>query len=299
MTERPLYARPGPQAFALLVVFAADGLAARALGGPGWLPFVYAGLGAAFALCRLAVARRHRPARARPERGTRPARPDRIAIGYVQAADTAAWEAHKAGIAAYSASNGLELTTVVHDVERPAGESDGRPALRWALERIAAGEAHVLVVSRLAHLYDDVPELSALLRWFATQGRALVAVDLRLDTATKTGRLAAAALEEVGGAERIAPPPPATEPAPERRASAGRAAVADRPELQRRILVLREQGMTLQAIADLLNQEGVPTVRGGAMWRPSSVQRAAGYHRPRRPQRGIEVPRGRSDAPRF
>ena len=38
--------------------------------------------------------------------------------------------------------------------------------------------------------------------------------------------------------------------------------------------------MTLQAIADVLNAEGVPTLRGGAMWRPSSVQRAAGYRRP-------------------
>jgi hypothetical protein len=38
--------------------------------------------------------------------------------------------------------------------------------------------------------------------------------------------------------------------------------------------------MTLQAIADVLNEEGVPTLRGGAKWRPSSVQRAAGYRRP-------------------
>jgi hypothetical protein len=38
--------------------------------------------------------------------------------------------------------------------------------------------------------------------------------------------------------------------------------------------------MTLQAIADQLNAEGVPTLRGGAMWRPSSVQAALGYRRP-------------------
>jgi hypothetical protein len=37
--------------------------------------------------------------------------------------------------------------------------------------------------------------------------------------------------------------------------------------------------MTLQAIADVLNREGVPTQRGGAKWRPSSVQTAAGYKR--------------------
>jgi hypothetical protein len=42
--------------------------------------------------------------------------------------------------------------------------------------------------------------------------------------------------------------------------------------------------MTLQAIADRLNEMGVSTVRGGAKWRPSSVQAAVGYkRRPRSP----------------
>ena len=45
---------------------------------------------------------------------------------------------------------------------------------------------------------------------------------------------------------------------------------------------MRADGMTLQAIADTLNEEGVPTLRGGAKWRPSSVQTATGYRRPSR-----------------
>jgi hypothetical protein len=56
----------------------------------------------------------------------------------------------------------------------------------------------------------------------------------------------------------------------------------DRQELRDRIAAMRADGMTLQAIADLLNAEGVPTLRGGATWRPSGVQSAAGYRRPRR-----------------
>jgi hypothetical protein len=40
--------------------------------------------------------------------------------------------------------------------------------------------------------------------------------------------------------------------------------------------------MTLQAIVDELNEAGVPTVRGGAKWRVSSVQAAIGYKRPLR-----------------
>ena len=45
---------------------------------------------------------------------------------------------------------------------------------------------------------------------------------------------------------------------------------------------MRARGMTLQAIADTLNSEGVPTLRGGSEWRPSSVQAAVGYKRPKR-----------------
>jgi hypothetical protein len=57
--------------------------------------------------------------------------------------------------------------------------------------------------------------------------------------------------------------------------------VEDLPELKDYIVALRSAGMTLQAIADRLNEEGTPTVRGGREWRPSSVQVAAGYRRPR------------------
>jgi hypothetical protein len=56
---------------------------------------------------------------------------------------------------------------------------------------------------------------------------------------------------------------------------------------------MRAQGMTLQAIADRLNEKGVPTVRGGAKWRPSSVQAAAGYKRRPRPRlESLLGPRG-------
>lgn len=52
------------------------------------------------------------------------------------------------------------------------------------------------------------------------------------------------------------------------------------PELRSRIVRMRKAGMTLQAIADMLNDEEVPTARGGTTWRPSSVQSALGYRRP-------------------
>jgi hypothetical protein len=53
---------------------------------------------------------------------------------------------------------------------------------------------------------------------------------------------------------------------------------------------MRAEGMTLQAIADVLNDERVPTQRGGTKWRPSSVQTAAGYKRRTRPSVVDQLP---------
>jgi DNA invertase Pin-like site-specific DNA recombinase len=52
----------------------------------------------------------------------------------------------------------------------------------------------------------------------------------------------------------------------------GRRSIAMNPGLAARIRAMRDRGMTLQAIADTLNAEHVPTIRGGAKWRRSSLQ---------------------------
>jgi recombinase len=140
-----------------------------------------------------------------------------------------------------------------------------------------------------------VANLPPLLSWFTGPERTLIAIDLRLDTQTEAGRLAALAVSRVGGweHERIsARTRRGLEAARARGGGQGRTAVADVPELQHRIARMRKEGMTLQAIADALNEAGVPTMRGGTMWRPSSVQRATGYRRPSANSRGIELPKG-------
>lgn len=214
--------------------------------------------------------------------GRRARRADRrIAFGYVCLDGDGGLGPRKAEIREWCSARGVRLATVVHDRER-----DGRPSLAWALAQIAGGRAELLVVARLHDLAADVADLPPLLRWFAGPGRDLVALDVQLDTATEAGRLTAAALAGVGGWEQRRAP----EPAPRRGGGQGRTAVADVPELHERIAAMRAHGMTLQAIADVLNADGVPTLRGGALWRPSSVQRATGYRRPSS-GRGIELPR--------
>ncbi|HYY23520.1 MAG TPA: recombinase family protein, partial [Thermoleophilaceae bacterium] len=186
------------------------------------------------------------------------------------------------------ASRGLALRRLIWDVANDTRSDLQRPGLRHALEMIATGEASCLVVSGLDRLSRSAADLGVLVEWLEKKGSRLIAVDLDLDTAAPDGRLAARALAAVGGSTRAEPKdlPPGglAGPRPQRRSS-GRPAVADRPALEGRIRAMRAEGMTLQAIADTLNAEGVPTLRGGRKWRPSSVQAATGYKRPRRKTR--------------
>lgn len=172
----------------------------------------------------------------------------------------------------------LELTAVV-------GEDAG---LAGALEPIAAGRAGTLFVRRLESAAGSFEELIRLLDWLEAAGADLVAADVGLDTATTQGRRMVALMREIDRWSR----------APGRRRARGRPGLAaGAPRVAERIAELRQRGLSLQAIADALNAEGVPTPRGGARWRPSSVQSALGYRRPRPPAPGVRTPQPQPPTP--
>lgn len=182
-------------------------------------------------------------------------------------------------------ARGMVLHQLVGDVQSYAGPDLERPGLNHALELLSAGEVSCLVVAGLDRLSRSAANLGTVIEWLEQLDARLVVIDIDLDTHTEEGRLAARALARVGALERRSGGEATRRPRRERveRPSSGRlAAVSDRPLLQRRIATMRASGMTLQAIADTLNREGVPTLRGGAKWRPSSVQAATGYKRPGR-----------------
>jgi DNA invertase Pin-like site-specific DNA recombinase len=178
-------------------------------------------------------------------------------------------------------SSQWELAEVVTD--RESGRGLERPGLAYALHQIAEGKARGLVVSDLRRLSRSIVDLGALMEWFRDAGAGLVALDLNVDTSTPAGYEVAATLITLGDWEHERIARRTRSGLAEVRASGrptGRPKVSDRPDLVERITAMRGANMTLQAIADQLNAEGVPTLRGGAMWRPSSVQAALGYRRP-------------------
>jgi DNA invertase Pin-like site-specific DNA recombinase len=174
-----------------------------------------------------------------------------------------------------------ELVEVVRD--RHSGPSLDRPCLRHALERISRGEAQGLVVMDLQLMSRSIVDLGALMAWFRDADATLIALDLDLDTSTPEGRHVATTLIALSARDHRRIASGTRRGLAKGRASGrptGRPAVSQRPELAERITGMRAATMTLTAIAEQLNAEGVPTLRGGTKWRPSSIQTALGYRRP-------------------
>jgi DNA invertase Pin-like site-specific DNA recombinase len=206
--------------------------------------------------------------------------PGHAVIGYVTvfSTDSGSGEGDEASAAIEATCEraGWKLLEIVRD--RDNGRTLERPGLGYALQRIADRQANGLVVSDLQRLSRSIVDLGLLMAWFRDVHATLIALDLDIDTSTPEGHHVAATLIALSAREH------------ERLANrtrngragrpTGRPAVSHRPELLERIAAMRAAKMTLQAIADQLNAEGLPTLRGGTTWRPSSLQTALGYRRP-------------------
>jgi peptidoglycan hydrolase-like protein with peptidoglycan-binding domain len=208
------------------------------------------------------------------------------AIGYVSGADARALTgpAVRRQIAAIDevcVRRGWGLTEIVRDVRSRTGDGTAQ-GLSYALERLGEENPACLVVAELGRLAESPSELARIIQSLRERDIRLLAVDADLDTSTNEGRLAADALISVGELDHE---------------TASRPAVHDLPALREHIVAMRSSGMTLQAIANRLNAEGVPTLRGGKLWRPSSVQVALGYRRPGQGRVAGSLPKGsiRSD----
>lgn len=206
------------------------------------------------------------------------------ALGYVSSTGAVRFEApdleeQATGLEDFCRQRDWDLVALVHEVEPPRRST--RPALAYAIDRLSGGDASCLVVTDLGRLCRSVAELRRVLDRLDAANARLVSLRPLVDTGTVPGRDAARIVCAVAEWERARAAERSRNGLEAARAK-GALQPAIKPELKRQIARMRKAGMTLQAIVDELNESGVPTVRGGAEWRVSSVQAAIGYKRPAR-----------------
>jgi DNA invertase Pin-like site-specific DNA recombinase len=204
-------------------------------------------------------------------------RPGETVLGYVTADDNGAREHEQfITIEEACARAGLELKEIIRDEDRP--RMSNRPGLTRALEEIAAGRARGLVIAEVRRAARSVAALGSLVGWFRDAEAILIALDLELDTSTVSGRQTAATLIALAEWERSPRSRTrsglASVKSPQRAGPEAGPSADERVALIQRISAMGQAGMTLEAIADQLNNEGVPALGSGAQWRPSAVQAA-------------------------
>lgn len=210
---------------------------------------------------------------------TMPAAPVLRVIGYVRVStdkQDIGPEVQAAALKAEAARRGWELE-LRREEAASAASLKGRPVLAAALEDLKASRADALAVSKLDRLSRSVSDFARILDDAGRGGWHVLSLDIGVDTTTPAGRFTANVIASAAQYERELIAARTREAmaliAPEvrdRMRNGGRPvqlpAVTDA-----RIRHLRAEGLTHAAIAARLTAEGVPTARGGAVWRPSSV----------------------------
>lgn len=202
------------------------------------------------------------------------------AVGYVrvstdeQEGSGLGLEAQRAAIGGEVARRGWNLVDVFTDTA--SGRSlSRRPGLEAALAMLESGGALALVVSKLDRLSRSTKDFAVLMERAQKRGWAPVVLDLGVDATTPAGELVASVMVSVAQWERRAIGQRTKEALAAKKAQGAK---LGRPRqvsdgIRKRIVRMRKRGQTLRAIADALNDEGVPTAQGGAKWYASTVQK--------------------------
>jgi DNA invertase Pin-like site-specific DNA recombinase len=200
-------------------------------------------------------------------------------IGYTrvstdsQGANGSSLEAQRLAIEQECKRRCWELVRIEEDIL--SGRNMKRPGLQRALDACRSGEVAGVVVAKLDRLSRSLIDFAGLLEQARCEGWNIVGLDLGVDLSTPSGELLASVMASVAQWERRV--------ISERTKTAlavvkakGEKTIGRKPSIPpktaKRISGMRRRGMTLQAICDTLNAEGVPTARGGALWRPTSLR---------------------------
>ncbi|MBA2717020.1 MAG: recombinase family protein [Propionibacteriales bacterium] len=201
------------------------------------------------------------------------------AVGYArvstaeQADSGAGMDAQRHAIRGEAERRGWSLEDVVEDAGYSAKDLR-RPGIGVVLERMASGEADVLVVSKLDRLSRSLIDFAQTMATAQREGWALVALDLGVDTATPGGEMMANVLASFAQYERRIIGQRTRDGLAAKKAAGvklGRRSTLPL-EVVERILAAHQAGDTLAAIARGLEVDSVATGQGGARWYPASVR---------------------------
>jgi DNA invertase Pin-like site-specific DNA recombinase len=149
-----------------------------------------------------------------------------------------------------------------------------RPGLTHALGLLARGEAAVLMVSRVDRLSRSVLDFAGVLQRAQKEAWALIALDSPADLTTPQGGLMANVMIAFAEFERLLIGQRTKEALAVKKAQGlrlGRPCLTPQ-EHATWIRDQREDGLSLRAIAQRLNDDGVPTAMGGSRWYASTVK---------------------------
>jgi DNA invertase Pin-like site-specific DNA recombinase len=185
--------------------------------------------------------------------------------------------AQRRAIRAEAERRGWELVDVIVD-SGVSGKTDfgARPGGAEVLERIEAGEATAVVAAKLDRLSRSVTAFGQLVERALANSWRLVALDCDVDMTTASGELVANIMASVAQWERRVIGERTKAALAAKRAQGvklGRPRLQD-PAVATRIRERRSEGMTLQAIADELNDAGTTTPTG-RRWSPVLVRKVA------------------------
>lgn len=136
------------------------------------------------------------------------------------------------------------------------------------------GAAEGIVVTKIDRVSRSVRDFADLVCRANKCSWALIVLDIGLDLTTPMGKFVAHVLCAAAELERDMASQRTKDGLAAARAKGVRlGGPRSLPEdVADRIAELRQGGATLAAIAELLNEEGVPTARGGVRWYPASVR---------------------------
>lgn len=206
-----------------------------------------------------------------------PVAPPQVGVIYLrvstreQARDGVGLDAQEARCRAACEARGLTVASVYRD-EGISGRSEltHRPGLAKAIAEVRAAPGAILVAYSISRIARSQRVLWSLIDPAKDKALPVLSATEPFDTSTPTGR---AMLGMIGVwsqleadiiSERTRDAMAALKASGKRIGAPDMSAKA--PELVERIAQLRDRGLSIRAIADKLNADGVPGLRGGKWW---------------------------------